>query len=479
MLLYAWWASACLPNPGPTPSDLPVTQAEPLAADGVERVVRFSVRHSSSILDPDDAWFFQGQLSDYHLGRINRRELPETLAARRVAVNAWFDPESAQTWVAPVAELTPGGTYTLVAPGWGRLREVQVSAALEPPMMSRLWPPAGSAAEAMAIYCGDGAGLEGTELQLQPSHLRALVAAAAGRSSNGERCVKLEFKDADFDAPWQLLPPFAASVLWDPSPLAFERGATRSASLCAAAELSLDSGCATVFDDRVVIRNGVDAMLYALEVDADVVLVPLAAGESFTWRGLEPDQPQLLRGKSIDQFGDELSFELEFRTLAAQPHLVLNEVLANALGPEPASEWVELVNDGSAPASLRGLRLSDGAGEIELPDLGLEVGEYALLVRNDFPETGPDVAPAAGARLIRLPALGKNGLSNTGEALSLLDAEGRVLSRMPALASPHPGVSIARRTPGAPDGAADSFAEHAAPGASPGAQNTLATSGAR
>lgn len=478
-LLGAFSLSACLPNPAPAPSDNPVTRVEPLAADGVERVVRFSVSHRSSILDPDDAWFFSGQLSDYHLGRINRRELPDTLASRRIAVNAWFDPELGQTWVAPVAELAPGETYTLVAPGWGRLAEVQVSFGSELAMMKRLWPPAGSAARSIAFYCGAGAEFDEAELALEPTHQRVVVAGAAGRSANGERCVKLDLGNADVGVPWQLLPPLAASVLWDPSPLTFQPEEPRHANSCDARELNLEAGCASVFDDRVVVQNGVDPMLYALEVDAEVRLFAVSAGESFTLRGLEPDRAGLLRGKSIDRFGDERPFAFEFRTLPAQAHLVLNEVLANALGPEPASEWVELVNDGSAAAELHGLRFGDGAAEIELPDLRLEAGEYALLVREDFPEQGPDVPPAAGTRLIRVPALGKNGLSNAGESLTLHDGSGRVLSRIPALASAHAGVSIARRTPAASDDAADSFAEHAAPGASPGAENALATSGAR
>ena len=34
------------------------------------------------------------------------------------------------------------------------------------------------------------------------------------------------------------------------------------------------------------------------------------------------------------------------------PHVVINEVLANPVGGEPAQEWVELYNDGRAPAVL-------------------------------------------------------------------------------------------------------------------------------
>ena len=93
----------------------------PLAADGAERVLRFSVKTPDIPLEPSDAWLFQGELSDYHVGRVNHRELPETLLSRRIAVNAWFDPGSGQTEVEPSATLEAGEVYTLAAPGWGKI----------------------------------------------------------------------------------------------------------------------------------------------------------------------------------------------------------------------------------------------------------------------------------------------------------------------------------------------------------------------
>ncbi len=472
-----------MPKPEPGSADVPVTRAEPLAEDGLERVARFFVTLQGAILDPDDAWLFRGELSDYHLGRINHRELPETLKERRIAVNAWFDPELGQTAVAPVAELTPGEVYTLAAPGWGRLAQVAVRTGSELPLLKRRWPLDGSPAHSTAIYCGLIDELQPAELGLEPSRVRASILGFVGSLSTGERCFQLALRDTDSVLGWQLLPPFAASVLWDPLPLEFEPERppeeSPNESFCEADELSLEKGCVTVFDDRIIVRNGPEPMLYALEAEGETQLFPVAAGESFERRGLLPDSPQELVGRSIDRFGAEREFGLSFRTLPATAHVVLNEVLANALGPEPASEWIELVNDGSAPAELLGLRLADAGGQVELPAARLEPGTYALLVRDDFVENGLDVPPPRdGVTIVRVASLAKNGLSNTGEVLTLLDASGRVLSRIPALPSAHAGVSIARRSPAAPDDAPDSFGEHAAPGASPGAANSVANSGA-
>jgi hypothetical protein len=152
----------------------------------------------------------------------------------------------------------------------------------------------------------------------------------------------------------------------------------------------------------------------------------------------------------------------------------LNEVLANPAGPESSSEWIELYNDGSEPVELEGFELRDTGGVVALPPGRLAKAEHLLLVRRGFaPDLELDVSPERGTRTLELEALGESGLANGGELLRLSDPSGRVLSRFPALKASVAGVSLARRTPDAPDGEASSFGPHAAPGASPGAPNAL------
>ena len=61
-------------------------------------------------------------------------------------------------------------------------------------------------------------------------------------------------------------------------------------------------------------------------------------------------------------------------TQAPMPHLVINEVLANPIGPEPHQEWVELYNDGAVAAELADFALCDIGGEAWLPEAVLEPG---------------------------------------------------------------------------------------------------------
>ncbi|HEX7453740.1 MAG TPA: lamin tail domain-containing protein, partial [Polyangiaceae bacterium] len=150
-----------------------------------------------------------------------------------------------------------------------------------------------------------------------------------------------------------------------------------------------------------------------------------------------------LWGSVHDASGAESRFDLFVDTAAARARPVLNEVLADALGPEPQSEWIELVNDGSLALDLSGYSLQDSGGLTPLPAQVLAPEEYALLVRNDFTPNASDVPPAPGAHLIRLPNLGKSGLSNAGERLALQDSAGQECSALPALPA-KPGQSLAR-----------------------------------
>ena len=75
-------------------------------------------------------------------------------------------------------------------------------------------------------------------------------------------------------------------------------------------------------------------------------------------------------------------------------------MLANPAGPEPASEWIEVVNDSARTASLADVWLEDSGGHARLPEGELAPGEIVLLVGADFRESGLDDAdPADDATL--------------------------------------------------------------------------------
>ena len=118
------------------------------------------------------------------------------------------------------------------------------------------------------------------------------------------------------------------------------------------------------------------------------------------------------------------------------PTIGLAELLANPRGPEPAQEFVELVDLRSegAMSTHVDLYLVDqppsevltalGAGERPgdpLPPFATRPGERVLVVASGFdPGEGSDVAPLPDTALIRVDAsLGAGGLKNAGEPVTL------------------------------------------------------------
>lgn len=112
-------------------------------------------------------------------------------------------------------------------------------------------------------------------------------------------------------------------------------------------------------------------------------------------------------------------------------HLVISEVLSRPLGSWPAQQFVEIHNMGSEQETLADLELHDEGGSNLLPDISLPPDGFALIVPSGYSATGPDPEPAAGAAIVRLPQgrIGANGIRMSGEDLSLVEADGRLVSR--------------------------------------------------
>jgi hypothetical protein len=175
-------------------------------------------------------------------------------------------------------------------------------------------------------------------------------------------------------------------------------------------------------------------------------------------RGLTPSSPFALTLLALDEAGNPYTSTFTAATKPPLPHVVITEVLANPLGVEPDQEWIELFNDGLAPADLSSYSILDIGGDTPLPPAVLPPGVFALVVNESFVEDddlGPP--PAPGTLLLSVPKLGKSGLKNDGEPLKLRAPDGAIVSRFPATPKPKAGASLTRITPASPDGEPTSF----------------------
>jgi len=148
------------------------------------------------------------------------------------------------------------------------------------------------------------------------------------------------------------------------------------------------------------------------------VAVPLTA--------LPPETAATITVTAADRAGNVVaSSPLAFETPPAVPPIAITEVLANAAGPEPAQEYVELRNLGDADVPLAGLRIEDAKGGDDLPAETLAAGGYALVVTSTYdPNQGQDPAPRAGTLLLRVDSrIGADGLSNGGELVRLMSGD--------------------------------------------------------
>jgi hypothetical protein len=453
------------------------------APEAAARAVRFHVTVPAPTVAPAPEQFVvaTGELGPAHLRQLADGDLSNALTERLLPVRSWADEieGAVVVHVAPAVLLEPGETYTLAA------GEPEVSLVIEVadegsrPLLSRRWPPAGASETAdVAIWCGDEAlGEVALAVQLAPfgpvGTLHAGVAPGVGSkclrfdaelAASGEAAQEVPFEDAPIASGW--LPPPLVEVagrpmLLDPAPLAADVAATEPSPppVCdAAAPLRFGPGCATLLDDRLMVRAPDARSLWAVAGEGLDQVLDVAAGAPLVLAPLTPSSSISLQVITIDAAGRATHDLFEGFTAAPMPHLVLNEVLANPLGVEPQQEWVELYNSGVAAAELAGYTFEDVGGVAVLPAGTLPPGGYALLVGEGFAEDDlidPPVPP--GAMVVRVGKLAKNGLSNSGEPLTLRDAEGAVVSRFPPLPKPKPGESVARIEPLAPDELPSSF----------------------
>jgi hypothetical protein len=418
-----------------------------------------------------DFHLFEGTLSSYYVRRLAARDEPDTLREREVDVLSWND--GRDVVVAPTSALT-SGVYSLATPALGLIAEVTVDPALVP-WLERRWPPADAAlGSGFSVFCGDGAsGAEPGPVVLAPAGVGAELSLGVGDDALfADECVSLAPSATTSRAP-ELPPALAGAVALEPLPLVPNDDGVASPA-CDGDERAFGPACGTIDDDRIVLRARDDASLWVVE-EPEALLGVAASGASLVVHGFEPGAPVRLRATAFDLSGERTSVDEVVVGAAAHAHVVLNEVLANPSGPESAGEWVELVNDGAAAVELAGFEFRDSGAAVSLPDAVIEPGQFVLLAADGFaPDPELDVPLVIGTRVITLPKLGQSGLANGGELLRLFDASGRLLSRFPAIAAPDAGVSVARRTPDAPDDDASAFGAHAPPGASPGAANELA-----
>lgn len=422
-------------------------------ADRGAAVVRLSLEGSAvAAVAPADVWLVEGIVSDVSLARWAEGDPPKTLLEHKVSTTSFVEGDVLR--LIPHEPLTLALEYSVILriepldgePAADPLALTFWTAESAPFHATRRWPPQDvedvpplEVERGYAVYCREDpldpalVADATTHVSLEPSGPRGTF------SLLGERCI-LFTPEPGANERGMFHPPRSwAGVDLDPAPIRIgtPEAVEVAPLVCKDDEFALGALCARAQDDRVQFRAEARPALYVVEAGVNLAMhVGTADGvTTFELRGLEPATTIELTVHRFSADATEASFA-EVITTLPQPHVDIAEVMADPNGPEPQQEWIELHNEGLGAVELEGWVLADAAGEIALTAFTLEADARVLLVREGFVDDTLDPE-----RLMVLAKLGGNGLSNSGEALELRDAEGAVRSTFPSAPKPKAGIS--------------------------------------
>lgn len=456
---------SCRPDlPTPTPQSEEESQGlafrlEPQAEIGAVPIAMRVHLHGDLVagIEAESVVFARGELTSNNLADL-AIGLPSDALLERMLPASVFALED-ELVVVPIELLEPLTTYS-VGIGSEAVSFTFRTDTGQSPILLRDWPV--GPASPHLFFCGaEELGAIDEQVSLSPAKIEGrFVRGTPGGLA--QRCVR--FEPSAVGEGRVAHPPVELSTheLLEPRPIEPVTDiAPTAARECVGSERRLGLGCATIEDDRVALHGPDDPVLWVVrtsETDEDLVAVTSAAQPLFYVHGLTPRHMVAIEVENLDASGSWVSAASTVQMGAPRARPILSEVYANPNGVEPDQEWVEIYNDGLAPTELTGLVLEDVGGVTELPSATIEPGGFALIVNEAFDELASyDVPPHEGALLVRVPKLGKNGLSNSGEPLRLIDARGQLRSGFPMQPKPKAGRSVVRTSPHALDDAPDAF----------------------
>jgi hypothetical protein len=444
----------------------------PPSVDGAEAITQLTLE-LDTVPDGVEVLLVEGELTAAQLRDLARPVLPATLAARAVDALAWVDGNTIA--VAPSSALAPGALYTLGVSLPPLALPFQVAPASANPVLRRVWPAGVASFAAVAVWCGPtDVPPAPIAMALPPAGLVGHFERGSGSSIPVAHCITWVSVAEEAASLPAVSPPalvYDDGTSLELEPLIFDPGSASPASglPCADAEIAFSRGCAAIEDDRALVRAPDEPLLWTVDAGREAEVRASRAAERFVLRPL----PSSLRYRvaTLDAAGNVDEADISVVPAAPRSHVVLNEVLANPAGAEPAQEWIELYNDGTEAQSLAGYTVDDGATRTALPEAELGAGAFALVVADAYvADDGVDPAAAPATLLLHVRSLGQGGLSNEGERLTLRDAAGAAISSFPPLKTKN-GVSIARLAPEALDDDPASFGASPNGAATPGSAN--------
>ncbi len=432
---------------GPVPWILTEESGEEL--ESVPRVARFRLAGAYGF-STGDVWLVSGDVSSVSQGKLAAGEIPVTVEENRQPLTVWREGEDAI--LAPTSILENGERYSFVARGVGLLGAFSVSEEQRP--ILRLLGEPRSVASGDLFYCLDESSTGDWDLEVFDDGFGFSMGVSAAEAGS-DSCVRTQFPEGrEFFLP----PSSIGEFLFEPVIVELSQDAPAlpngdpPRSCTSETTREFWGGCLESVPGAAIVHLSPGYFAISLrDKDARPVaerVVHATGEESHAFGPLESEMDYEFKVTSFVPGAPPLqraAEELHVEGGAPAPRFVLTELLADPLGSEPQSEWVEVINVGTGAGSLAGLELWDSGDGVVLPDVTLDPGQVGLIVRRDF-SFESDVVPNRESTPVVVESIGGNGLRNSGEEVSLRSSDGRTLSKIVPLPA-RAGESIARVDP--------------------------------
>lgn len=451
-LLLATLPLGCAPDPAlPAPPVLLSTSVDD-GADGVsptlEIVLDFSTALDADSVDGTAIAVFEGIADEALARKLAHDGLTDALRVRAVPGALYASGSTAR--FTPLRPFAPDTLHTLVVTSALRAGGLRLArpilrpftagaAATGAPTWALIDPPSGAAEVVRNLRAVDVAfsrpvtGVGADSLLLVGGSGAVEATVAAGDCATCYRILPAAPLDGDVAYAVLAFAPIADAWGEAPFPLAAPPAFATSSAIraappqLAALEASTSSGCLVARWSTDVAASGRLCVDGGCVEDTSRSLThelgaPLDAGAAARYVVSSRDASTAPAG--------------EAGPLATPPSsprsLTITEVLGHPSGARLAQQFVELWNRGTRAVSTDGLELRDGQGGNLLPPALIPPGGYALIVPADFAvDDGVDVPVPAGTLLLRVDEshLGGRGFHEGGEAIAVVEADGRAVSR--------------------------------------------------
>ncbi|HMA93857.1 MAG TPA: hypothetical protein VKP30_14300, partial [Polyangiaceae bacterium] len=287
---------------------------------------------------PSDPILIEGEIPTASLLRYADGETTEALAER--IIPSRFETQSHALILRSAQLLLVGQRYSVIARE-GVLGNFVVGADFGAGYMERLWPPRDSAlATTQTLYCGNSAPTQDATIALFPGGVAAAVHPGLDQSGVGfGSCVRIVPAVSDGRA----LQPPPRTIGHTLEPSLFRAGLGQNPlalSACSGGEISVGPGCLGVASGLAVGRGPASPTLWIVASELGWRTQQLREGGAFSFPVFNGGADLRVRVTIFDLSGRASESIVDVIGTPPAPRVIINEVMADPSGPEPAEEWV-------------------------------------------------------------------------------------------------------------------------------------------